>query len=733
MSSKSSKRQHARNEKVIQDLIKSVNGNDRCADCGANNTGWASWNLGIFLCVRCASLHRKLGTHISKVKSTTMDKWENDQVDNMKKIGNLKSNAYYNPDTRKHPPPVSQIDDSDSHMERHIRAKYEYQTYRRDQSEPKASSAVAAYSSGATLGASLNPANISPPASSHSTHKKSGFRGLFRSSSPAASNQNAKSMSGPIVFPHGMAQPTPLELYGDQIKNLREMGFTNVTQCIEVLKQVDGRMMDAVEVLVRLNKDNDKRPDPPPKTQALTVHKSGPPAVTRQRTGGSSNPFDALDKEQQPLPPLPAVKTGPSGQMNGMNGYGMQQPPMPGMQNGYPQQQGLFPQTQYQNLQQQSTGYQQQQFQQQQFQQQQAAANPFGPLQSALPQQQQQQSPFAPLSPQHTSSPFAPLQQQQQQQSPFAPLQSQQQQQQQSPFGPLQGQQAQQQQQSPFAPLQAPQPFVPMPTGGSNSFNPFVSALPAIPTTNPYSQQPLMATATGASGGFNPFGPQPQQQQQQGSSPFSPVQQQGNSPFSQQPQQQQITGNPYGQPSSLLSQPTGYGQPQQQQQMMPQPSGMSQFSPQATGYGQQPQQQQQQQNGFQQQQFGQPQPPQQQPMRTGFDKNSILALYNAPQLAPPRSQMQIQVTGSQVQQQQQEPQQQAPSAGSNNPFLPGGGPQQGQQGQQNGVQGMNGMGANGMNGMGQGHQRAKESVDFGAWQSGRHSPDAFASLAFGGR
>ncbi|KAI5815943.1 hypothetical protein BZA77DRAFT_265019, partial [Pyronema omphalodes] len=685
MSSKSSKRQHARNEKVIQDLIKNVNGNDRCADCGTNNTGWASWNLGIFLCVRCASLHRKLGTHISKVKSTTMDKWENDQVENMKKIGNLKSNAYYNPDTRKHPPPVSQIDDSDSHMERHIRAKYEYQTYRRDQSEPKASSAVAAYSSGATLGASLNPANISPPTSSHSTHKKSGFRGLFRSSSPAA--QNAKSMSGPVVFPHGMAQPTPLELYGDQVKNLREMGFTNVTQCLDVLQQVDGRMMDAVEVLVRLNKDkdNDKKPDPPPKTQPLTVHKSGPAAVARQRTGGSNNPFDALDKEQQPLPPLPAVKTGPSGQMNGMNGmngYGMQQPPMPGMQNGYPQQQGMFPQAQYQNLQQQPTGYQQQQ----QFQQQQAANNPFGPLQSALPQQQQQQSP----------------------------------------------QQPQQQQQSLFAPLQAPQPFVPMPTGGSNSFNPFVSALPAIPTTNPYGQQPLMATATGTSGRFNPF-EQPQQQQQgsspfspiqqqQGSSPFSPIQQQGNSPFAQQPQQQQMTGNPYGQPSSLLSQPTGYGQPQQQQQMMPQPTGMPQFSPQATGYNQQPQQQ-----------FGQPPAPQQQPMRTGFDKNSILALYNAPQLAPPRSQMQIQVTGSQVQQQQQQEVQQAPSAGSNNPFLPGGGPGQ-QQNQQNGVQGMNGMGQGqgmgGMNGMGQGHQRAKESVDFGAWQSGRHSPDAFASLAF---
>ena len=37
--------------------------------------------LGIFLCMRCASLHRKLGTHISKVKSLSMDSWSNEQVD----------------------------------------------------------------------------------------------------------------------------------------------------------------------------------------------------------------------------------------------------------------------------------------------------------------------------------------------------------------------------------------------------------------------------------------------------------------------------------------------------------------------------------------------------------------------------------------------------------------------------------------------------------------------------
>ena len=34
-----SKRQQARNERALQDLIKTVPGNDRCADCGARNPG----------------------------------------------------------------------------------------------------------------------------------------------------------------------------------------------------------------------------------------------------------------------------------------------------------------------------------------------------------------------------------------------------------------------------------------------------------------------------------------------------------------------------------------------------------------------------------------------------------------------------------------------------------------------------------------------------------------------
>jgi hypothetical protein len=43
--------------------------NASCVDCGTQDgSNWAVVSLGSFVCVRCASIHRGIGTHISKVK-----------------------------------------------------------------------------------------------------------------------------------------------------------------------------------------------------------------------------------------------------------------------------------------------------------------------------------------------------------------------------------------------------------------------------------------------------------------------------------------------------------------------------------------------------------------------------------------------------------------------------------------------------------------------------------------
>jgi len=71
--------QHAAHKKILSGLLKEES-NKVCADCKSRGPRWASVNLGVFICLECAGVHRSMGVHISQVRSTDMDTWLPEQV-----------------------------------------------------------------------------------------------------------------------------------------------------------------------------------------------------------------------------------------------------------------------------------------------------------------------------------------------------------------------------------------------------------------------------------------------------------------------------------------------------------------------------------------------------------------------------------------------------------------------------------------------------------------------------
>lgn len=73
-------------------------GNNWCADCGSDTrVEWVSINLGIIVCIECSGIHRSLGTHISKIRSLTLDttSFTQDIVELLLSIGNRVSNMIW--------------------------------------------------------------------------------------------------------------------------------------------------------------------------------------------------------------------------------------------------------------------------------------------------------------------------------------------------------------------------------------------------------------------------------------------------------------------------------------------------------------------------------------------------------------------------------------------------------------------------------------------------------------
>jgi Arf-GAP/SH3 domain/ANK repeat/PH domain-containing protein len=85
-------------QRLLQQIREADLANAICADCSTDQkVDWVSINLGIMICIECSGIHRSLGTHISKVRSVTLDpnSFTPDVIALLHQIGNRVSNSIW--------------------------------------------------------------------------------------------------------------------------------------------------------------------------------------------------------------------------------------------------------------------------------------------------------------------------------------------------------------------------------------------------------------------------------------------------------------------------------------------------------------------------------------------------------------------------------------------------------------------------------------------------------------
>ena len=76
-------------------MLKHLEGNHRCVDCGEQNPQWAACRYGAMLCLNCSGHHRSLGVQVSSVRSISMDEWSVTEVVSMLEGGNCQLGNFY--------------------------------------------------------------------------------------------------------------------------------------------------------------------------------------------------------------------------------------------------------------------------------------------------------------------------------------------------------------------------------------------------------------------------------------------------------------------------------------------------------------------------------------------------------------------------------------------------------------------------------------------------------------
>jgi hypothetical protein len=287
------KKRDEKQQKVLNQLLSKPE-NQKCADCPMRGPKWASVSIGCFLCIRCAGLHRKLGTHISKIKSINLDTWTPEWIQFVSSMGNDRVNQYYL--SRGNAPAVNTQNDSD--MEAFIRNKYEKKSFslhstasietavhHSSQQSPTANASTFPYSSQAqqlqTMGFKNQGINQEALSRTKGDLERAIEYIVARPSEPRSTlPRNLNSPQKQPDIPKQQDNLVRLQVsnqYDSQLQQLQTMGFKNEQANKEALNRTKGNLESAIEYIVSQPQSvTMASPQDSPKSQNFSVAKLQP-------------------------------------------------------------------------------------------------------------------------------------------------------------------------------------------------------------------------------------------------------------------------------------------------------------------------------------------------------------------------------------------------------------------------------------------------------------------------